>query len=114
MLGGRRDSTHAEVRDELRALGASVEDDGDAGGSHMDFRVGVLGVMTFQVEAKSPKGGFTDAQEKLIERWRGNPVIVLHSREEARAWYLAVRAGLGPLAQQLRKVVGGLYAVGNR
>lgn len=111
MIGGRRDSTHKEIRDELRALGASVEDDGDVGGDHMDFRVGVLGVATFQVEAKGPKGEMTDPQAELVKRWRGNPVIVLRSREQAREWYLGVRAGLGPMVQQLRKVVGGPYAI---
>jgi hypothetical protein len=112
VIGGRRDSTHQEIRDELRALGASVEDDGDVGGDHMDFRVGVMGVMTFQVEAKGPKGELTESQKELVKRWRGNPVIVLRSREQAREWYLAARAGLGPLVQQLRKVVGGKYAQG--
>lgn len=112
MIGGRRDSTHQDILKELRALGASVEDDADAGGSHTDFRVGVMGVATFLVEAKSENGKLTESQAELVKRWRGNPVIVLRSREQAREWYLAVRAGLGPLVQQLRKVVGGPYAQG--
>jgi hypothetical protein len=117
MLHGRRDSTHKEIREELRALGASVEDDGDAGGDHMDFRVGLLGVMTFQVEAKTPTGRkapveqLTDAQEKLIKRWRGNPVIALHSIEEAREWYLNTVRALSPLVRQLRLVAGGARAI---
>ncbi len=78
----------------------------------MDFRVGVMGVATFQVEAKGPKGELTDSQEELVKRWKGNPIIVLRSREQAREWYMSVRAGLGPLVQQLRKVVGGKYAQG--
>ena len=110
MIGGRRDSSHAPVRDTLRALGASVEDDGDAGGDHMDFRVGVLGVMTFQVEAKSPGGDLTESQADLVKRWRGNPVIVLQSAEEAQTWYLAMVAKLSPLVHALLDVVGGPFA----
>jgi hypothetical protein len=117
MIGGHRDSTHAPIRDELRALGASVEDDGDVGGDHMDFRVGVLGVMTFQVEAKTPRGRktpveqLTDAQVKLVKRWRGNPVIALRSKEEAREWYLGIVHALMPMVQRLRAAVGGPWAI---
>lgn len=117
MNGAHRDTTHAEIRDELRALGASVEDDGDVGGDHMDFRVGVLGVLTFQVEAKTPRGKktaaelLTESQEKLIKRWRGNPVIALMSGSEAREWYLGVVHALMPMLRELREAVGGPRAI---
>ena len=111
MIGGNRDSVHSIIRDTLRALGASVEDDGDAGGDHMDFRVGVLGVMTFQVEAKTPRGRktpveqLTEKQEEFIKRWGGNPVIALRSAQEARDWYLGVVHALMPIVKQLREAV---------
>lgn len=44
MRHGRRDSTHAEVRDELRALGASVADTGDAGHDFPDLGLFVRGL----------------------------------------------------------------------
>jgi hypothetical protein len=83
----------------------------------MDFRVGVLGVMTFQVEAKTPRGRktpveqLTDAQTKLVKRWRGNPVIVLRSKQEATDWYLGVVSALLPIIPELREVVGGPRAI---
>ncbi len=90
MFRGRRDSTHAEIRDELRALGASVRDTGDVGQSFPDLVVGLCGA-TFLVEAKAAKGKLSDGQSEFARTWRGSPVVVLRSRVEAREWLIRTR-----------------------
>lgn len=90
MIHGRRDSTHADIRDELRALGASVFDTADMGSSFPDLVVGVAG-STFLVEAKSAKGDLSDGQATFAQTWRGSPVVVLRSREAAREWLIRTR-----------------------
>ncbi len=90
MIHGRRDSTHAEVRDELRALGASVADTGDAGHDFPDLVVGVAGA-TFLVEVKAAKGKLSGGQSSFARTWRGSSVLVLRSREQAREWLIRTR-----------------------
>ena len=93
MRFGRRDSTHAEIRDELRALGADVIDLGDVGDNVTDLLVGLCG-RDFQVEAKGPKGKLSEGQRKHFETWRGQKPILLRSRMEAREWLIRTRHDL--------------------
>lgn len=93
MRHGRRDSTHAEIRDELRALGASVADLGDVGNDFPDLLVGFCD-RDYKVEAKAAKGSMSDGQREFARGWRGSPVVVLRSREQAREWYLRTRGEL--------------------
>lgn len=90
MLHGRRDSTHKEIREELRDLGASVADTGDLGRDFPDLVVGVAG-STFLVEAKAAKGKLSDGQSEFARTWRGTPVVVIRSRVEAREWLIRTR-----------------------
>ena len=90
MRYGRRDGTHAEIREELRDLGASVADTGDLGSDFPDLVVGIAGA-TFLVEAKSAKGDPSDGQAKFAANWRGTPVVILRSRVEAREWAIRTR-----------------------
>jgi Holliday junction resolvase len=87
---GRRDSTHAEIRQELRDLGASVSDTGDVGNDFPDLVVGLAGA-TFLVEAKARKGKLYDGQSEFARTWRGSPVVVIRSRVEAREWLIRTR-----------------------
>ena len=90
MRHGRRDLTHAEIRKELRDLGASVVDLGDVGNDIPDLLVGFCD-RDFLVEAKSAKGELSDGQSKFAKEWRGQPPIVLKTKEAAREWYLRKR-----------------------
>lgn len=81
---GRRDATHAEIRDALRALGWSVYDSGGVGGSFPDLVVGAAG-FTFLVECKSGAGKLSAGQNQFIEHWRGGPVVVARSAPDAIA-----------------------------
>jgi len=99
MIHGRRDVTHAPIRDRLRLLGASVRDDGDAGHNKPDLLVGILG-HDFQVECKSAKkvhhqaNEASEGQDKFAAEWRGAPVMRLRSVEDAVTWYLRTREKL--------------------
>jgi hypothetical protein len=90
MRHGRRDLTHAEIRDELRALGASVVDLGDVGHDKPDLLVGFCR-RDFLVEAKSAKGKLSAGQSAFARDWRGQPPVVLRTRLEAREWLLRTR-----------------------
>ena len=80
----RRDTTHADVRDGLREAGYSVFDAGGVGNSFPDLVVGAHG-MTFLIEVKSPGGEVSDGQSKFAANWRGGPVAVVYSLEQALA-----------------------------
>lgn len=81
---GRRDTTHKEVRDGLRALGISVADTADMGDDFPDLVVGVRG-QTFLIEVKGPKTPVSEGQREFAAAWRGSPVIVARSLDEALA-----------------------------
>ena len=89
MRHGRRDSTHKEVRDCLRELGATVFDTGDVGGSFPDLVVGFRG-RTHLVEVKGPKTKVSDGQSAFASVWMGAPVVVLRSHIEARGFILGL------------------------
>ena len=101
MLHGRRDSTHAEVRQELRDLGASVADTADLGRDFPDLVAG-LGGATFLIEAKSARGKLSDGQSEFARTWRRAPVVVLRSRAEAREWLIRTRHSLNLAASNYR------------
>ena len=101
MLHGRRDGTHADVRQELRDLGASVADTADLGHDFPDLVAGVAGA-TFLIEAKSAKGKLTDGQSDFAKEWRGAPVVVLRSRVEAREWLIRTRHAINVAASNYR------------
>lgn len=83
-IAGRRDTTHAGIRDALRAAGWSVYDAGGVGGSFPDLVVGAAG-LTFLVECKAGGGQLSAGQIKFARDWRGGPVIVARSAEDALA-----------------------------
>lgn len=107
MRHGRRDTTHGPIRDRLRELEASVADTADLGDDFPDLIVGLCG-STFLVEVKGPKGKASDGQTEFARTWRGSPVVLLRSPEEAQAWYLRTRHELlrRPDARQLLGQVG--------
>ena len=78
----RRDTTHAEVRDGLRQAGFSVFDAGGVGGDFPDLVVGAHG-HTFMFEVKSPNGKASDGQARFAAGWRGGPVSVVYTLEQA-------------------------------
>lgn len=90
MKHGRRDTTHTEVRERLRALGCSVYDTGDVGRDFPDLVVGFHG-RTYLVEVKGPKGKLSTGQSDFARDWRGGSVVVLRSSDEAQDWWSSVR-----------------------
>lgn len=78
----RRDTTHADIRDGLRQAGFSVFDAGGVGGDFPDLVVGAHG-HTFLFEVKSPAGKASDGQARFAAGWRGGPVSVVYTLEQA-------------------------------
>lgn len=78
---GRRDATHAAVRDGWRGIVGteSVRDTADLGASFGDLVLGVSGV-TFILEVKpDPKAKLRPGQEKAMQAWRGAPWLRVNS-----------------------------------
>ncbi len=85
---GRRDTTHAAVREGLRAMGAIVYDTADVGGNFPDLVVGWRGT-TFLLEVKSPGGQLRPGQATAISRWRGGHWMRVESTKDFLAQYYA-------------------------
>lgn len=85
---GRRDSSHAAIRDGLRRLGFSVVDTGGMGDDFPDLVVGgqVNGQrQNWLIECKGAKTRIAEGQMRFADRWLGLPVIVARSLDEALA-----------------------------
>ena len=87
MRAAKRDDNHAEIRDNLRAIGAMVHDTGGLGGGFPDLVVGYHGVI-FLLEVKDgskppSKRRLTPDEQKFFNDWSGYPVHVVNSTEEA-------------------------------
>ena len=78
--GNRRDDNEPEIVTALETCGARVVRLSVPGGP--DLLVGFRGA-TFLVEVKGPKGKLTDRQVKWITDWRGGPVHVVRSIDDA-------------------------------
>lgn len=81
---GRRDLTHAPIRDGLRARGWSVEDNGDAGNGKPDLLAGKNGV-TYLIECKSPGKKEKPKQKEKRLAWKGGPWLVAFSVDDVLA-----------------------------
>lgn len=81
----RTDSTHAAIRDGLRALGCVVHDLAAVGGGVPDLLVGARGRWVL-IEAKSPKKSLRGKPQEdfhALATQRGLPCAVAHDLEEA-------------------------------
>ena len=84
---GRRDATHAEVRDGWRGIVGveSVRDTADLGGSFGDLVLGVAG-LTFVLEVKTgSKAKLRPGQERAMVSWRGGPWLRVDSFADSLA-----------------------------
>ena len=84
MLHGKVDANQPEIVDAFRAVGATVHITSDLGDGFPDLIVGLLGE-TELIEIKSPKGKLTPDQETWHGTWRGRPVRVICTVEQALA-----------------------------
>jgi len=78
----RVDKTHAEIVRALRAVGATVEPLTACGGGVPDLLVGYKRV-TVLLENKSKGGRLNPLQQDWHARWRGGPLVVVWTVEEA-------------------------------
>jgi hypothetical protein len=85
--GGTKDLNHDAIAAVFEQLGCSVCHTHEAGGGFPDMVVGLIGI-TALVEVKNPetgygKRGLTDSQKRFAGKWRGSPINVVHSEQEA-------------------------------
>ena len=87
MRAAKRDDNHAEIRDNLRAIGAMVHDTGSLGGGFPDLVVGYRGVihlLEIKDGSKPPsKRKLTPDEVKFFHDWAGFPVHVVESFDDA-------------------------------
>lgn len=87
----KRDAIHNDVVRVFRDVGLSVYDAAHAGHDFPDLVVG-WGGHTYLVELKTGKAPLTDGQEAFARTWRGSPVKVLRSVDEAATWACRIRS----------------------
>ena len=76
------DTNHADVRDAIRKVGASVLDTSKLGQDAPDMLVGWQG-RTVAFEVKFGKRKETQGQKKRREAWRGDAWLVVTNPEDA-------------------------------
>jgi len=80
-MAKRVDHNQAEIVRMLREFGASVKDIHVVPGC-FDILVGYGGA-DYKFEVKAEGGKLTDAEIEFHKSWRGTPVYIIHSIEEA-------------------------------
>jgi hypothetical protein len=80
----RVDANHAAIVAALRRLGCSVLDLSRVGDGCPDLLVGFRG-RNYLMELKYADGILTTDQHRFLRDWRGRPVLLIHSVEEAVA-----------------------------
>jgi hypothetical protein len=78
----RADGNHAEIVAALKRIGASVADTHRVGGGFPDAVVGFRGLTTL-LELKLPGRDLEPHQRDWHAVWRGSPVLVAHTVDEA-------------------------------
>lgn len=82
MKHGKVDANQAEIAEALRRCGASVVSLADVGGGVPDILIGFRG-MTYLAEIKTAHGQLNELQQEWHAAWRGFPVLVLRSVDDA-------------------------------
>jgi len=78
------DTNQAQIVEALRQVGASVVDLSEVGGGCPDLAVG-KNYVTYFLEVKAPGGKLTGQQTKWHNKWRGRPVAIVRTVDEALA-----------------------------
>jgi hypothetical protein len=83
-----RDLTHKPIAEILEAFGWKVIDTSAVGPEVPGFPDMVIGQggITDMVQAKTGNEPFTPAEATFHAEWRGRPIVVLRSTEEAITW----------------------------
>ena len=91
---GRTDANQTEIVNALRAIGCSVAITSGAGNGLPDLIVGFRGVnllLELKDGNKVPSAKkLTEAEQYFVSNWKGHPVQIIESPEEAVNYVLAV------------------------
>jgi hypothetical protein len=78
----RTDANQRSIVEALREFGATVFDTHELGRGYVDLCVG-FGGRSYLMEVKAKGGKLTEAEAKFRGSWRGSPIYIIHSVEEA-------------------------------
>lgn len=84
----KRDASEPEIVNALRASGAYVW----RLDQPVDLLIGFQDQM-FIAECKTGKGKLNKNQIEFIEQWKGPPVVILRTAEDALDWLCEIRKG---------------------
>ena len=89
-----RDANHAEIVEAYERLFCSVFEADTVGFGFPDLVVGISGV-TCLVEIKTPDGVLEATQERFIQEWRGQKVVIVRTEEQVIAHVNSIRKRFG-------------------
>lgn len=80
------DANHAEIVQALRRLGCSVADTHTLGRGYPDMLAGIGGRHNLMIEVKcGPRWKLTPDEEQFHRTWKGSPIRIVTSVEDAIA-----------------------------
>ena len=93
----KRDANHAPIVNTFRQMGCTVFETDRVGEGFPDVVLGLLGA-SHLIEIKNPathygRGGLNKTQSAFAASWRGSPVTVITSEDEAMAFVRDIRCG---------------------
>jgi hypothetical protein len=87
---GHHDANHGEIAEAFINVGCTVADTSAAGFGFPDIVVGLIG-QTHLVEVKDADGRLSASQERFLRDWRGGPIMVVQTVDEAIAHVQRIR-----------------------
>jgi hypothetical protein len=87
---GHHDGNHSEIAAAFTSVGCAVADTSAAGFGFPDIVLGLIG-QTHLVEVKDENGRLSASQERFMRDWRGGPILVVQTIDEAIAHVQRIR-----------------------
>jgi hypothetical protein len=89
---GHHDANHGEIAEAFTSVGCAVADTSAAGFGFPDIVLGLIG-QTHLVEVKDTDGRLSASQQRFMRDWRGGPILVVQTVDEAIAHVQRIRRG---------------------
>jgi hypothetical protein len=89
---GHHDGNHGEIAEAFISVGCAVADTSAAGFGFPDIVLGLIG-QTHLVEVKDENGRLSASQDRFLRDWRGGPIMVVQTIDEAIAHVQRIRRG---------------------
>jgi len=99
----RVDKNQKEIVEVLRKAGFSVFSAHQVGKGFPDLVLGKYGV-TWLAEVKEPDGKLGQSQKDFIKNWKGSPIVILRTIDEALAFARSCQGG-DTLRQKMNSIL---------